>query len=72
MYSTEVLKKVEELLKIAEGRKLVRQEIFIVLAYLAAHMIFKNGQRPGVVQRMTINEWMRRIEEDKEWVIYVG
>ena len=69
--STKVLKRVEQLLEIAKTRKLVRQEIFVVVAYLAAHIIFKNGQRPGVVQRMAINEWTQRVEEDKEWVIYV-
>ena len=71
MNSTKVLKRVEQLLEIAKARKRVWQEIFVVVAYLAAHIIFKNGQRPGVVQRMAINEWTQRVEEDKEWVIYV-
>ena len=69
--STKVLKRVEQLLEIAKARKLVCQELFVVVAYLAAHIIFKNGQHPGVVQRMIINEWFQRVEEDKEWVIYV-
>ena len=71
MNSTKVLKQVEQLLKIAKTRKHVRQEIVVVVVYLAAHIIFKNGQRPGVVQRMAINEWTQRVEEDKEWVTYV-
>ena len=35
------------------------------------HIIYLNGQRPGVVQRMTVDEWVEQVEEDGEWVIYV-
>ena len=61
----------KEILDISKSRKLVWREISIILTYLAAHIIYLNGQRPGVVQKMTINEWRGKQEEDGEYVIKV-
>lgn len=70
--SPAVAMKVKEVMETAKGRPLIWQEISVVLAYLAANIIFLNGQRPGVVQRMTIKEWELRVEEiEDEWVIEV-
>jgi len=54
--SPDVLQSVKELIERGKDRKLIWNEIQTILAYLAAHIIFLNGQRPGVVQRMTIDE----------------
>ena len=69
--SPEVESSVREMLKKAKSRKLIWREIRIILAYLAAHLIFFNGQRPGIVQKMTISEFKAKSEEDGEYVIYV-
>ena len=74
--SQKVLQRVEEVIDIAKGRPLIWNELKVVLAYLAAHIIYLNGQRPGVVQRMTTDEWMQRVtvendDGDDEWVIHV-
>ena len=37
-----------------------------VLAYLAACLIFKNAQRPGIVQKMTIDEFMNSTEVETD------
>ena len=75
MKSPKVLQQVEEVIELAKGRPLIENELKVVLAYLAAHIIYLNGQRPGVVQRMTIDEWMQRVnvenDNDDEWVIHV-
>lgn len=74
--SQKVLQRVEEAIEIAKGRPLIWNELKVVLAYLAAHIIYLNGQRPGVVQRMTTEEWMQRVtvendDGDDEWVIHI-
>ena len=62
---------VREMIEIAKTRELIWKEISIILTYLAAQIIYLNGQRPGVVQKMTIDEWRSRQEEDGEYVINV-
>lgn len=47
------------------------EEIGVILTYLAAQIIYLNGQRPGVVQRMTIEEFSKKELEDGEYVIHV-
>ena len=55
----------------AKTRQLAWREIGVILTYLAAQIIYLNGQRPGVVQRMTIDEFSKRQMEDGEYVINV-
>ena len=69
--SQEVESSVRDMLQIGKSRKLIWREIRIILAYLAAHLIFFNGQRPGIVQKMTISEFQSKSEEDGEYVIWV-
>lgn len=52
------------MIEITKSRKLVWWEIRVVLAYLAAHLIYFNGQQPGIVQKMTIDERRSKDEED--------
>lgn len=58
--------RVNEILDVAETRELCNDEHRIVIAYLAAKIMYKNTQRPGVVENMTITELMpgktRRME----------
>ena len=69
--SPAVESKVKEMIEIAKKRRLIWKEIQIVLAYIPANIIYLNGQHPGVVQRMTVDEWAAKIEVDDEWVIEV-
>ena len=71
MQSPEVVHQVNNLIAIAKTRPLIWREIRVVLAYLASHIIFLNGQRPGVVQKMTIEEWESKELEGDHWVIDV-
>ena len=71
MTSPVIAEHVNELIAVTKTRPLIWREIRVVLVYLAAHLIFLNGHRPGVVQRMTINEWEMRVVEDDHWVIDV-
>ena len=63
--------KVKEMIEIAKKRNLIWKELRIVLAYIAANIIYLNSQRPGVAQRMTVEEWAAKTEVDDEWVIEV-
>ena len=56
MKSPKALQQVEEVIELAKERPLIENELNLVLAYLAVHIIYLNGQCPGVVQRMTIDE----------------
>ena len=69
--SAAVKSSVDEIMETAKSRKLIWREIRVILTYLAAHLIYLNGQRPGVVQKMTIDEWQSKEEEDGEYVINV-
>ena len=40
-----------------------KQHMF-VLAYLATCLIYKNAQRPGIVQKMTVDEFMNSEEAE--------
>ena len=37
----------------------------LLLAYMSAHLIYPNAQRPGVVQYMTIAEYQNKEENKK-------
>ena len=63
--------KVKEMIEIAKKRSLIWKELRIVLAHIAANIIYLNSQRPGVAQRMTVEEWAAKTEVDDEWVIEV-
>lgn len=69
--SPAVQSSVREMIEIAKTRKLIWREIRVVLTYLAAKIIFSNGQRPGVVQQMTIDEWEAKTEENGQFIIDV-
>jgi len=43
----------------------------IVIAYISAHLIYSNGQRPGTIQYMETNEYQQRVFEDDSEVIVV-
>lgn len=60
-----------EAIELAKSRTLLWREIRVVLTYLAAKIIYLNGQRPGVVTKMTVNEFKAKEEEDGEYVIKV-
>ena len=64
--SPTVKQSVKELLHKGKESKLIWHEIRIVIAYLAAHIICWNRQRPRVVQCMTVDEWFEHVEEDGE------
>ena len=38
------------------------RELKILLSYIAAHLIFLNGQRPAAVRYMTLNEYNYHIK----------
>ena len=60
----DVKKEVYTILKKAEtGDHLTNNEHSTVLAYLAAILIYKNSQRPGVVENMTIHEFQQRRDQ---------
>jgi len=42
-----------------------------VLAYLAANLMYKNSQRPGVVENMTIKEYTNRRNDENKAIIRV-
>ena len=42
-----------------------------VLAYLAANLMYKNSQRPGVVENMTVNEYTNRRNDANKTIIRV-
>lgn len=64
--SPAVLSSVMDIMQRAKSRKLIWTEIRVVLTYLAANIIYFNGQRPGVVQKMTTDEWGARVYDDQE------
>ncbi|XP_072563150.1 uncharacterized protein [Paramormyrops kingsleyae] len=45
------------------GCDLSRQERQLMLYFLEAVLILKHQQRPGVVENMTVNEWVRRTRD---------
>ena len=47
MNSPKMLQRAKQLLETGQQRKLVWNEIVVVLAYLGAHVTFSNGQCPG-------------------------
>ena len=62
--NADVKKEVYTILKKAEtSDHLTNNEHLIVLAYLAAILIYKNSQRPGVVENMTIHEFQQRRDQ---------
>ena len=57
--NTEVKREVYTILKKAETSDLTNNEHLTVLSYLAAILMYKNSQRPGVVENMTISEFQQ-------------
>ena len=53
-----------------DGITCILQQHKLILAYVAAKIIYKNTQRPGVVQHMTIEEYKNK-EEDKDGNVVV-
>jgi len=50
---------------------LSKQGHMLVIAYIAAAIIYCNAQRPGVVRNMTINEFQRRVNVNGKILIQV-
>ena len=48
-----------------QGTSCIPQQHKLIIAYVAANIIYNNAQRPGVVQHMTIEEYQNK-EEDEE------
>ena len=56
--------KINKIFDKAEAReKLTNIELLTILAYLAAKVMYKNGQRPGAIQNMTIDEFKARKQQ---------
>jgi len=53
----------------AEYMDITSFEHLTVIAFLAAHIIFSNAQRPGVVQFMTVQEFNDRTETGDEQIL---
>ena len=53
--NNEVKGDVNKILQKAQSNNITSNEHLIVLAYLAAILMFKNSQRPGVVEDMTMD-----------------
>ena len=58
----DVKRKVNKMLEMAETGENNIDDHHTVLAYLAAKIMYKNSQRPGVVEIMTIKEFDARKE----------
>ena len=70
MSSTRISQDIFQMLQNCEN--LCPQEHKTILAYIAAHIIYKNAQRPGVVQHMEVREFEEREEtEDGNFLIQV-
>ena len=69
--SNEVKGDVNNILQKAQRCTITSNEHITVLAYLAAILIFKNSQRPGVVENMTIDEYKKSRKDGDKNVIRV-
>ena len=67
--NTEVKREVHTILKKAETSDLTNNEHLTVLSYLAAILMYKNSQRPGVVENMTISEFQQRRDQGNSKVL---
>ena len=67
--NADVKREVNNILKKTKTTDLNNDEYTTVLAYLAAIIMYKNSQRPGVVENMTINEFQNRKDQDKGKVL---
>ena len=56
----DVKRKVNKILEMAATGEISIDNHHTVLAYLAAKIMYKNSQRPGVVENMTIKEFDAR------------
>ena len=64
-----VKREIDAILKKAKTRDVTNNDYLTVQAYLAAIIMYKNGQRPGVVENMTINEFKKRRDEGNGKVV---
>ena len=62
---------VDDILQKAESQNITSMEHSTVLAYLAAILMYKNSQRPGVVENMTLNEYKNRQKDGDKLIIRV-
>ncbi|XP_065919567.1 uncharacterized protein [Dysidea avara] len=58
--SDEVVNAVNNAIRRAQTTTLSSHDHKLVIGYLAANLIYDNGQRPGVIQYMEINEYLER------------
>jgi len=61
----------EAIIKAKERTNFTPKDHKLVLGYLAAQLIYTNAQRSGVVQYMTINEYMKRQQLHDNTIIQV-
>ena len=43
----------------------------LIISFIAAKIIYGNSQRPGVAQNMNIEEYLRKVQESIELVLYI-
>lgn len=60
--NSHVIAQVNEMLELGTTTSITTREYNMILAYLAASIIFENAQRPGVVQQMTVQEFKERTQ----------
>ena len=69
--NNEVKGYVNNILQKAQSSNINSNEHLTVLAYLAAILMFKNSQRPGVVENMTMDEYKKSRKDGDKTVIRV-
>ena len=69
--NNEVKGDVNNILQKAQSSNINSNEHLTVLAYLAAILMFKNSQRPGVVENMTMDEYKKSRKDGDKTVIRV-
>ena len=67
----DVINAVHSAIRIAQTTTLTPHDHKLVIAYLAANLIYDNGQRPGVVQYMEIDEYLKRQCIDGQEIIQI-
>ena len=67
--SPAIIASVRQIISKAESSDITSFDHLTVITFLAAHVIFSNAQRPGVVQYMTVQEFDERTETGNEQIL---